>query len=328
MGTARDLERPIPHAPVTSAELLVELSAWQRTLARGGEGRAVQLETVGDAVVVRADVEALRRRHASLELAGDTLRLRRKSGSRMIQLSRFVGSMLIEGGRLTFTFEPRSAQRRREADQPDLDSAAGELSPGISRLLQLASATPLLGALVARLVRALTGVAGQVDERVAAKAVAEPADSLALLRLLEQSEVVEDLRRIDPLAPARLRGISARKRLLELAGGTLSAEKAADALGLTRQAVDKRRRAGKLLAVSIGKRGYRYPAFQFVHGGVLPGLEPILDALGSHDAWMLLSFFVNRSSDLGGESPLAVLHRGDVESPVMAAMAFGDHGAA
>ena len=163
---------------------------------------------------------------------------------------------------------------------------------------------------------------------MAAEALSESSDSLALLKLLEQPRILEELHKSDPLARARLRGVPARKQLVELAGGVLSSDEVAELLGLTRQAVDKRRRAGRLLALAFGKRGHRYPAFQFVEGRLLPGLEQVLAALKAHDPWTQLSFFVNRSSDLNDESPVTVLRKGNLEAVLRAAHAVGEHGAA
>lgn len=172
--------------------------------------------------------------------------------------------------------------------------------------LELSGTSPktLTDALTARTSRALKRVTEGVDATVAADAVSEPSDTLVLLRLLEQPSVLELMRTADPLAPARLRGVEAKARLVELASGLLSAAEAAAALGITRQGIEKRRRAGRLLAVSLGRRGYRYPAFQFVDGQTLPGLDRVLAALKGQDPWTQLSFFVNRRSDLDGRSPL------------------------
>ncbi|ODS51866.1 MAG: hypothetical protein ABS36_19020 [Acidobacteria bacterium SCN 69-37] len=169
------------------------------------------------------------------------------------------------------------------------------------------AADTLNDALLVRAQRALLQAAGEADERVAADAVSAPSDALVLLRLLEQPEVLDALRAADSLAPARVRGIGARLQLIELAGGLLSVAEVAAVLDLTRQAIEKRRRAGRLLAVSLGRRGYRYPAFQFVDGQTLPGLERVLAVLGSRDAWTQMHFFVNRRPDLGDRSPAEVL---------------------
>jgi hypothetical protein len=119
---------------------------------------------------------------------------------------------------------------------------------------------------------------------------------------------------------------------------TLDAARGADAaavLGITRQGVEKRRRSGRLLSVSLGKRGYRYPAFQFVDGHALPGIARVLAALEGKDPWTQLSFFVNRRSDLDGRSPVEVLQLAvgaaeddRVDVVVEAAEAEADQGAA
>jgi hypothetical protein len=188
--------------------------------------------------------------------------------------------------------------------------------------------SPLQSALARRLLKAVLSAAAEADESVAAEAVSESSDALSVVRLLEQPEILAHLSAIDPLAPARLRGIAVRHALLEHAGGTLSSEEVAETLGLSRQAVDKRRRTDKLLALAFGRRGYRYPACQFVDGNVLTGLDRVLAELGDDDGWSRLAFLVSRRSDLDDESPLSRLEQNDIERVVQAARAAGDHGAA
>lgn len=316
-------------APATAGDLVAALETWQTTLKPLHRGRnPISLSHIGESVTVTANLEALRHRKAALELVADWLLLRLQTGERRIPLWFFETSARAGRGSLTFTFALRSTPAVRESIHRSFEPANRELWPGVLRMLNTAGSTPLHAALVARLLKAVADVAEDVEERLAAEAVSESSDPLTLVRLLEQPQMLDELRAVAPLAPARLRGIAARKRLIELAGGALSADEAAEALGLTRQAVDKRRRGGKLLALSAGKRGYRYPAFQFVSGGVLPGLERVLGTLSHHDAWMRLSFLVNRSSDLNDESPIAVLKKGDIEAVLLAAAAFGEHGAA
>ena len=59
---------------------------------------------------------------------------------------------------------------------------------------------------------------------------------------------------------------------------------------ITRQAVEKRRRAGKLIALTMGRHGYRYPVWQLTKSGVLPGFDKVLAVLASHDEWMQTAF--------------------------------------
>jgi hypothetical protein len=189
-------------------------------------------------------------------------------------------------------------------------------------------------ALLTRARRALVRASREIDEHVAADVVSASSDALVLLRLLEQPAVLDALCAADPLAPARVRGIDARLKLIERSGGLLSAAEAAHLLGLTRQAIEKRRRAGRLLSVSLGRRGYRYPAFQFAGGRTLPGLERVLAALGGRDPWTQVSFFLNGRSDLDGRSPVELLQpaqgpleRDSVDAVVEAAEADLDQGA-
>jgi hypothetical protein len=83
----------------------------------------------------------------------------------------------------------------------------------------------------------------------------------------------------------------------------LSAAAAGDEVGITRQAIDKRRRNGALLALPAGK-DYRYPAWQFAGGATLPGLKDVLRALGDIDPWAKYRFFTTPSFTLGGRTPL------------------------
>ena len=97
---------------------------------------------------------------------------------------------------------------------------------------------------------------------------------------------------------------------------------------LTRQGVNRRRRAGVLLAIDVGRRGFRYPAWQFVRTGTLPGLERVLRALAGHDSWMQLAFMLDPNPRLNDTSPLAALRAGREDDVVAAAQALGEHGAA
>ena len=123
----------------------------------------------------------------------------------------------------------------------------------------------------------------------------------------------------DPLASARLRGLAMRHEILQRECGTFSTEHVAAHLGLSRQAVDKRRRAGRLIGLSVGRRGYAYPAWQFGQAGVIPGLEVALTSLSVHDPWMRAAFFLSGDPRLDGATPLEELRRGNVDAVQRAA---------
>ena len=54
----------------------------------------------------------------------------------------------------------------------------------------------------------------------------------------------------------RLRGLRAKRELIEAEGGVWTVDQVARHLHLTRQAVDKRRRAGRLIGLDVGRRGF------------------------------------------------------------------------
>lgn len=167
-------------------------------------------------------------------------------------------------------------------------------------------------ALYARLVGWLAATFEGADRSELRRAASAPSNAEFLFWMFEQAALRDSLEE-GPLLKARLRGVRARKELLESEGGTVASGRA----------VDKRRRAGKLLAVPVG-RGYRYPAWQFDErgrGGVVSGLEEVLESFGVEEPWMRASFFLRRNGRLD------VLREGEMEAVKRAARAYGEHGA-
>ena len=189
------------------------------------------------------------------------------------------------------------------------------------------SAEPLRASTITRIVRALTEVLREAPREVFARAAAASSDLDALLTTLEAAEMVVSSGDTD-IASARARGIEARRQLLAMEGGPWSVARVASHLRITRQGVDRRRHADKLLAVTSGKRGYLYPSWQFSHEGVLKGLEDVMAELAEHDPWSRVIFFLSPNSRLSGRSPLQALRVGQVDAVRRAAAAFGEHGAA
>lgn len=99
-----------------------------------------------------------------------------------------------------------------------------------------------------------------------------------ILHALERPEIAAAVRDQDPLAMARLRGIAAKRRILAEDGGMLTAERVGEILTISRQAVEKRRKAGRLIGISLGRRGFGYPTWQFSERGTLPHLDGVLGA--------------------------------------------------
>jgi hypothetical protein len=114
--------------------------------------------------------------------------------------------------------------------------------------------------------------------------------------------------------------------LLRAAGGALSSQQAAQALGITRQGVDKRRLRRALLAVPAGSGDYLYPACQFTSDGVIPGLEGTLRAFQVRNPWTQLSVLLAPAPGLGGRSILETLAAGDAARALAIAASFGAQG--
>lgn len=181
-------------------------------------------------------------------------------------------------------------------------------------------------AFVARSASAVAKLVESIETETLTRASGAPTDREVLLQALASPSSLAEME--DPLAAARLRGIRFRDELLQAEGGVASAQEVAERLRISRQAVDKRRKAGKLIGLSLGRRGYVYPRWQFDQDGVLFGLETVLQALAEWDPWMKVSFMLNPNLRLEDSTPLQALRAGQVLEAELAADAFGEHGAA
>lgn len=144
-------------------------------------------------------------------------------------------------------------------------------------------------------------------------ALAAPTDFGAVARALRDPNSFPTALSLDPLVDALARGAAEREGLAARADGLLSADEAGRALGgISRQAVDKRRRGRQLLAVRIAS-DWRYPAAQFgADGEAVPGLADILNELADLGPWAVLDFLLANDAALDGASPLEALRRGGV----------------
>jgi len=150
-----------------------------------------------------------------------------------------------------------------------------------------------------------------------AQALEAPTDYGAVARALGGSAVPDAVLDLDPFADALARGAGERERLASRAGGLPSAAQAARTLGgISRQAVDKRRRAKQLLAVRVAG-DWRYPAAQFGADGTVPGALSSVLAMASElgmGAWATLDFLLTPDAALGGLAPMDALRRGGAEA--------------
>lgn len=178
------------------------------------------------------------------------------------------------------------------------------------------------------LTRALNALRDLAKHSYVSNAACASTDLELFLKLLEEPETLNILRKSDPLAGAKLRGIRAKTRLLEAEGGCVSDDEAAQILGVSRQSIAKARAKGQYFALPRGQTGYVYPAWQFETGRPIAGLKEVLEALREHDAWMQVSFMLSPNKRLDNKRPLDVLRKGHIADVVTAASSLGEHGAA
>lgn len=224
------------------------------------------------------------------------------------------------------------------AGQESLDQAARKAPPSAveaaARVLEEAGTEPARAAFVTRVLNLLAQVTDGISARSLSEVLAVSSDYEVLIRALAEPETLAILQRAgvageaDPLAAAHLRGLLNRERLLQSEGGAVSVDEAARLLGITPQAVNKRRQKGALIGLTMGRRGYLYPIWQFDRRGSLAGLEAVLAELRGYDPWMQVAFIVNANLRLDGETPLSELRRGHLDSVLRAARLYGQHGAA
>ena len=208
-----------------------------------------------------------------------------------------------------------------------LDRAPRSTVRAVERVLQAGKNTTQ-EALMTRMLNALADAMPHMSPHAAGDAVGEESGYNVLLRILEQPEVLAALHEQNPLAPAFVRGLRGREELLQAEGGAISANEAATLLGVTRQSVDNRRRANQLIGLSLGRRGYVYPLWQFTQDGTLTGLTDVLAALQRFSPWMQAQFMTTGDARLGGVTPIQALQEGRVQDVLKAAEVFGEHGAA
>jgi hypothetical protein len=150
----------------------------------------------------------------------------------------------------------------------------------------------------------------------------------AMFRAMRAPELLEQMQQSDPLARAFLDGLDAKRELLAQNGGVFKTEQVADYLGISPQAVNKRRMFHQLLGITFRKRGFLYPGWQFTGTGTVPGLDDVLHALAEHDEWMQNVFFISPNTWVGGRRPVDLLREGKIQDVIEAAKQFGEHGAA
>lgn len=159
---------------------------------------------------------------------------------------------------------------------------------------------------------AVERMARDAPPELLAEALATATDAGALARVLADQAVQPAIATLDPLAAAIARSAAVREELVARAGGLLPAGEVGRLLGISRQAVDKRRALGRLLAIKLGG-DWRYPAIQFgAHGQVPAGLEEVIAGMEDEGPWGALDFLLAADSALEGRTPLDALRAGNL----------------
>jgi hypothetical protein len=202
--------------------------------------------------------------------------------------------------------------RRRSPWTVSLEGASRSFAEAMSQALSVRG-DELREALLTRWLATATEALRRVPTPTLGEAAAASTDVEAVLRVLEAPEMVGLASPDRILATARARGLEARQQLLDAEGGAWTVDQVASHLRVSRQSVDKRRKASKLLALTVGRRGYLYPSWQFTRRGVLPGWETILMALAANDPWAQVIFTLSPNDRLDNQRPLDALRLWKVE---------------
>ena len=171
------------------------------------------------------------------------------------------------------------------------------------------NADPVRAAFQRRSWEALTRISSQASTESLVEALAATTDVGALARVLGDARAIGSaITELEPLASLVARNAEHRLELLEAAGGTLTAAEAGGLLGITRQAVDKRRRAHGLLGLRQGG-DWRYPRCQFdeARREVVADLPRVVRAFSGTDPWATLDFLLAADETLDGGTPLETL---------------------
>jgi hypothetical protein len=186
----------------------------------------------------------------------------------------------------------------------------------------------LAQAFLRRSLKMLERVCSSASSEALKSALSSPTDVGGVATLLSDLAPLDvDLSSVDPFVEALSLGAAVKQELLTSGGGGLTSSQVSSALGITRQAVDKRRIRHALLAVPNGSGEYLYPTCQFTSTGVIPGLEEVLRAFQIRSPWTQLSVLLAPAPGLGGKTILEALKSGAIERAIAIAASFGEQAA-
>lgn len=118
--------------------------------------------------------------------------------------------------------------------------------------------------------------------------------------------------------------VESRRRRRELLRECVDSQQAGELTGRSRQAVERLRRDGRILALRVGRQ-WRYPAWQFDvdgPGGVLPQLDEVVDKLFLSPEGAA-SWLTRPHGDLGDRTPVERLRARDADTVLRLAEQHG-----
>lgn len=173
--------------------------------------------------------------------------------------------------------------------------------------------SPIQTDFLQRATHAIEHFALRANRTTLANAVAAPTDAGALIRVLSDTAILgASAAEIDPEAVDLAKEIEHCDALLRRTGGTSTASKVARLLGISRQAVDKRRQNGALLAMRQGS-DWHYPRVQFHGRDTLPNLPEVVRGMAETGPWVTLEFLVTPDTALLGLTPREALLNGGAD---------------
>lgn len=149
-------------------------------------------------------------------------------------------------------------------------------------------------------------------------------ETMEWINEIERSAIAVD--KSDPFYETYLRGLEMKGRILTAEGGALSGKQFSERLGIATPRLDRMRMRNQVFWLDVGK-DYVYPFFQLGKEGLLPGIQKVLDAFMVDEAWMRVNFMISGDLRLDGGRPIDLIRDGRIGEVVLAASAYGEHGA-
>jgi hypothetical protein len=180
-------------------------------------------------------------------------------------------------------------------------------------------------AVVERLMLRAAGGSSVEERRMVAEGLSRALDAVALRSGVDPLAQVDDPIDVSATAAAVMESaheVETRRR--ELLRQCVSVTQASNRIRRSRQAVERLRREGRVLALRVGSQ-WRYPEWQFepdAPGGVVPGLGEVLAQLRLSPSGA--AFWLTRPAlQLGDRAPIEALRRREQQAVVRAAAEHG-----